>query len=207
MPNETNDEKISQFNEFFSIKDSFNVNSATLNNQQIHYDDFIALMPAPFKLTNDIIALDQAALAPLQALSGIAGQLVQYLNHQAQKIDLLVGHIISEQDNSEHRSFGVSFGGGGIEFIDDHLFKLNEIVELKIFPSHENCAIYCHGEIISIEPSTKNENISEDNHFIYKAIFHHIREEDREILVRSSLHLQTKQLQQLAKERDKNKNT
>jgi hypothetical protein len=200
MANETNDEKLNQFSEFFSIKNSFNINTASLQNQQLSYDDFLALMPAPFKLANDIITLDQAALAPLQALSGIAGQLVQYLNHQAQKIDLLVGHIISEQDSSEHRAHGLSFGGGGLEFTDTNTFSLNEIVELKVFLSHENCAIYCHGEVIKIEHVKDDKH---DDDFSYQVIFHHIREEDREILVRSSLHLQTKQLQQLAKERNK----
>ena len=212
MANKTNDEKLSQFNEFFSIKNSFNVNSAPLINQHVDYDDFLSLMPAPFKLANDIITLDQAALAPLQALSGIAGQLVKYLNHQAQKIDLLVGHIISEQDNSDHRAQGLSFGGGGIEFTDNALFNLNDIVELKVFLSHENCAIYCHGEVINIEPvsmtpdNLRKNNAEQDNddkYFTYKIVFHHIREEDREILVRSSLHLQTKQLQQLANKRNK----
>lgn len=212
MTNETNDEKNNQFNEFFSIKNNFNVNTAPLINQRLDYDDFISLMPAPFKLANDLITLDQAALAPLQALSGIAGQLVQYLNHQAQKIDLLVGHIINQQDDVAHRAQGLSFGGGGIEFIDNTLFRLNEIIELRVFLSHENCAIYCHGEIINIEPlnitpdnilKNNDEQDNDSKHFTYKAVFHHIREEDREILVRSSLHLQTKQLQKLAKERNK----
>lgn len=200
MANETNDEKNSQFNEFFSIKSAFNVNTASLKNQQLTYDDFISLMPAPFKLANDLVTLDQEALAPLQAVSGIAGQLVKYLNHQAQKIDLLVNYIISEQDNTDHRAKGLSFGGGGIEFIDDSLFNLNDIIELKVFLSHENCAIYCHGEIIHIEENNGKE-ANDSQYFNYKVVFHHIREEDREILVRSSLHLQTKQLQQLAKER------
>lgn len=195
MSNEQPDEKLNQFNEFFSIEHSFNINVLPVKNQNLCYDDFLILMPGPFKLTNDIITLDQAALAPLQALSGIAGQLVQYLHHQAQKIDLLVGHIISEQDSEENRSNGISFGGGGIEFIHDISFDIGNIVELKMFLSHQNCAIYCHGEIISSE-----ENESK---FTHKVVFHHIREEDREILVRSSLHLQSKKLQQLAKERNK----
>ncbi len=198
MSDEQLSEKLAQFNEFFSIKHTFNINIAPLNNAHVTYEDFLSLMPAPFKLANDIITLDQAALAPLQALSGVAGQLVQYLNHQAQKIDLLVGHIISEQDSIENRSDGVAFGGGGIEFSHNTSFNQGDIVELKIFLSHENCAIYCHGEIISSE----NQNDSSDN-YLHKVIFHHIREEDREILVRASLHIQSRQLQQLAKERNK----
>jgi len=189
------DEKLNQFNEFFSIKHPFNINILPVTNKDISYVEFLSLMPAPFKLANDIVAIDQAALAPLQAMSGIAAQLVQYLNHQAQKIDLLVGHIISEQDNAEYRSSGTAFGGGGIEFVHNTAFQEGDIVELKIFLSHDNCAIYCHGEIINIKKHEEKYN--------HQVIFHHVREEDREILVRSSLRLQSKLLQQLAKERNK----
>lgn len=199
MANEQNNFKLNQFNEFFSIKHPFNINAVLLNkNDNTSYTEFLNSMPVAFKLANDINTLDQAALAPLGAISGIAGQLVQYLNHQAQKIDLLVNHILTEQDNLQHRYQGTLFGGGGIEFIHNTSFELNKIIELKIFLAHENCAIYSHAEIINIE--------NNENRYHHKAIFRHIRDDDRERLVRSSLHLQSKQLQQLAKERNKQSN-
>ena len=40
----------------------------------------------------------------------------------------------------------------------------------------------------------------------HKVIFHHIREEDQEALVRNSLHQQSKQLQILAQQRSEAKN-
>jgi len=196
MSHTSNDVKLDQFNEFFSIEHPFHINIVQLNNHSnITYTEFITHMPTPFKLANDINTLDQAALAPLGTLSGVAAQLVQYLNHQTQKIDLLVNHILSEQDNEQDRYQGIAFGGGGIEFVHDTAFTLNEIIELKIFLTHENCAIYSHAEIINIE------NIN--NCFRHKVIFRHIREDDREKLVRSSLHIQSRQLQELAKERNK----
>jgi len=196
MTDEQNDLKLNQFNEFFSIKYPFNINAVRLNkSENTSYTQFIDSMPIAFKLANDINTLDQAALAPLGAISGIAGKLVEYLNHQAQKIDLLVNHIVSVQDNQQHRYQGILFGGGGVEFIHDTAFKLNDVIELKVFLAHENSAIYSHAEIIHIENS--------ENKYHHKAIFRYIRDEDRERLVRSSLHIQSKQLQQLAKERNK----
>jgi len=204
MSNEQIPLKLKQFDDFFSIEHQFNINVQPLvNGSDISYNDFFNNMPTPFKLANDIDSLDQAALAPLGAISGIAGQLVKYLNHQAQKIDLLVNHMLSEQDDKQHRYEGKSFGGGGIEFINRTKFTLGDIIEVKIFLTHENCAIYCHAEVISVEPLDSNNDNQE---YIHKVVFRHIREDDRERLVRSSLHLQSKQLQQLAKERNEQTN-
>ena len=54
--------------------------------------------------------------------------------------------------------------------------------------------MYCYGEVVDV--------ILTNEQFVHKVIFHFIREEDREVLVRTSLHQQAKQLQKLAKQRD-----
>ena len=70
------------------------------------------------------------------------------------------------------------------------------MLEMKIFLLQENCAVFCYGEVIAIEQL--------DNTYHHKVIFHHIRDEDRETLVRTSLHEQSKQLQVLAQQRSQN---
>ena len=191
--------KLEQFNEFFTIEHDFNVNVTLLNKEKTYdYQSFINNMPTPFRMASDMATLDQAALRPLQALSGVAGQLVDYLNHQAQKIDLLMGYILSQQVEEAHQYQGMSFGGGGITFSCETSFQLEDFVELKIFIQDENCAVYCYGEIIEVN---QQEEVS-----VYKVIFHFIREEDREILVRTSLHKQSEQLKALAKKRQQSSN-
>ncbi|WP_206484544.1 PilZ domain-containing protein [Thalassotalea sp. G2M2-11] len=189
-----NQEKLKQFDEFFTIKHQFNINVKVINTSEItDYQHFLAAIPAPFKLVNDMTSIDQAALKPLQAVSGVAGQLVDYLHHQAQKIDLLLGYILSQQDEQALRFQGQQFGGAGIIFHADSAFKLNDFVELKVFLPTENAAIYSYAEIIDVEKIQEK--------YQHKLLFHFIRDEDRELLVRASLHIQSKQLQQLAKER------
>jgi len=196
MSEEKSSPKSKQFDEFFSISYSFNINISVLDNDTTpSYQAFMDKMPMPFKMASEIITLDQAALRPLQTLGSVAGQLVDYLHHQAQKIDLLVSYILNQQDSETERYQGTNFGGGGIVFISEQIFSVGQFIELKIFLNEENCAIYCCGEIISSE-TTENENTS------YKVVYQHIREEDREILVRCSLHQQSKQLQILAKQRN-----
>lgn len=189
-----NQEKLEQFEEFFTIEHKFSANAERVDIESLgDYQSFLDNMPAPFKMASDMMILDQAALRPLQALNGVAGQLVEYLNHQTQKIDLLMSYILNQQDEQSTRVEGTSFGGGGIQFSCNEQHQLNQYLELKIFIQSGNCAIYCIGEVIEIYHSEGSCH--------YKAIFHYIRDEDRELLVRASLHKQSEQLQLLAKKR------
>lgn len=196
MSEKNNNNQSAQFDEFFSIAYPFNINASVINTKTApSYQAFMQTMPMPFKMASEIITLDQSALRPLQTLGSVAGQLVDYLHHQTQKIDLLVSYILSQQDNEEYRYQGTHFGGGGVIFSCDDSFSVGQFIELKIFLLDDNCAIYCCGEIIT---ATEEDNKQKS----YKVIYQHIREEDREILVRSSLHQQSKQLQLLAKQRN-----
>lgn len=195
MNNETIEQKLTKYNEFFSIEHNFSINILPLELTEVtNFEQFLVSMPTPFKMASDIKSIDQSALRPLQALSGITGQLVEFLNHQSAKIDLLIGYILSQQDEEEHRYQGIKFGGGGLLFTANKAFKLAQLLEMKIFLLNQNCAVYCYGEIIEIE--------QEQESYLHKVIFHFIREEDREILVRNSLHEQSKQLQKLAQLRN-----
>lgn len=187
-------EKLTLFTEFFTISHNFSVN---IEKQQQSYtqESFEAAIPLPFKLASDKSTIDQKALRPLQNLTGVASQLVDYLHHQANKIDLLVSYILSQHDNSEQRFQGIEIGGGGFSFTAQGNFELSDKLIVKLFLLEENCAVYCHGEVIE-------KTASANSSFDYKVLFEKIRAEDRETLVRTSLHLQSKQLQSLAQQRN-----
>jgi len=189
------DKKLALYHEFFAIELEFSVNIIAIDNSQgLSFEQFTANIPMPFKLATDMSAIDQSALRSLQNLGGSASQLVSFLNQQSQKIDLLIGYILSQQDEVQHRYQGIKFGGGGIKFIGPKAFNVGQLLELKVFLIESHCAIYCYGEVIEVESTNEK--------FIHKVTFHFIREEDRETLVRSSLHEQSKQLQKLAKQRN-----
>jgi hypothetical protein len=195
MNKETIEEKLAKYHEFFSIDHNFSINILPLESTQVtSFEQFSANMPTPFKMASDMKSIDQSALRPLQALSGVTGQLVEFLNHQSAKIDLLIGYILSQQDDEEHRYQGIEFGGGGLLFTANKTFKLAQLLEMKIFLLNQNCAVYCYGEVIEVQQDQES--------YLHKVIFHFIREDDREILVRNSLHEQSKQLQILAQQRN-----
>lgn len=194
-----NQQKLQQYHEFFAIEYPFTLNIMPLEAHVVTtFEQFVSKMPMPFKLASDMVSIDQAALRPLQALSGVTGQLVEFLNHQSQKIDLLIGYILSQQDEVQHRYQGIKFGGGGVKFTAQAAFELGQKLEMKLFLLDNNCAVYCYGEVIEIIEMTK------ENQYQHKVIFHFIREDDREALVRTSLHEQSKQLQKLSQLRNQN---
>jgi hypothetical protein len=193
------EEKLTQYQEFFAIEYQFSVNIKVIESDKGEkFDLFLQDMPAPFKLATDMGDIDQTALRSIQNLGTSAAQLVSFLTQQSQKIDLLIGYILSQQDAEKFRYKGSKFGGGGINFIAKNAFNVGQLVELKIFLPSSHCAIYSYGEIIEIT--------DHDHQFTHKVIFHFIREKDRELLVRNSLQEQAKQLQKLAKLRNESSN-
>jgi len=194
-----NQDKLQQYHEFFAIEYDFTLNILPLSVSEVTtFEHFVSKMPMPFKLASDMVTIDQAALRPLQALTGVTGQLVEFLNHQSHKIDLLIGYILSQQDEEQHRYQGIKFGGGGVKFSAQTAFELGQKLEMKLFLLENNCAVYCYGEVIDVVENTENAQ----SPFQHKVIFHFIREDDREVLVRTSLHEQSKQLQKLSQLRN-----
>ncbi len=197
MPTTNDQNKLAQFNEFFIIDKKFNVNIRKITHELQSFEQFIDQMPQPFKLASDVNVIDQSALRSIKSLSSVAKQLTEFLNFQSQKITLLTNYILSQQDDKQYRYQGIKFGGGGIVFMAKTAFTLNELLELKVFLLDDNCAVYCCGEVIAVNETTYDE----EKLFEHQIIFHFIREEDRELLVKASLHEQSKQLQNLAKKR------
>ncbi|WP_448554873.1 PilZ domain-containing protein [Thalassotalea montiporae] len=205
--------KLQQFDEFFSIEHQFSINLQPIAAYQASsFDAFMAGMPLPFKMASDMVSIDQAAIRSIQGLGGVATQLTDFLNHQAHKIDLLVGYILSQQDEPAMRYQGIRFGGGGVIFNSEQTFAVGQRLEMKIFLLEENCAVYCIGELVEVMPADSIASVETDElaesqandqpkQHAYKVIFEHIREEDQETLVRHSLHQQSKQLQALAQKR------
>ena len=193
-PDNTSHKRI-KYNEFFSIDLKFAINITVLTPDHVStYEQFLQEMPTPFKMASDMSSIDQSTLRPLQALSSVASQLVDFLNHQSKKIDLLIGYILKQEDDEKCRHQGLEFGGGGILFSANTPFELAQLLALKIFLPNEQYAVYCYGEVIEIQQV--------ENNYLHKVIFHFIRENDREMLVRSSLHEQSKKLQALALQRN-----
>ncbi len=195
MSEQSLEEKQAQFDEYFSIAHGINVNVRPLEDgENVPVDDELEdAMPYAFRIASEMAALEAQALRPLRNLSEHAETLAEYLNHQARKIDLMMSFVLHQQDEPDYRFKSVKFGGGGVIVAMPTALEVGQHAELKLFLDAEAAAIFCYAEAISCEQTEDGYHTT--------FIFTTIREQDQELLVRASLHIQTLQLRKRAQEK------
>lgn len=197
MTDKSLEEKRAQFNEYFTIKHQLNVNVIPLEAHQElpDVDDIIKHMPYAFRMAGEIATLETKALRPLRILGDHAAELAEYLNQQSKKIDLMMSYVLHQQDDLSHRYYSTEFGGGGVAISSDAPFEPGTVHQLKLFIEEEATAVFCYGEVISCE------TLDDEQHCV-TFIYSRIREQDQEMLVRASLHLQTRLLKKRSNKPD-----
>ncbi|MBC3767016.1 PilZ domain-containing protein [Neptunicella marina] len=189
MDNLSLEQKQQQFNEFFTIKHPLKVNLQCLEHDYplpTNDEELQACMPTPFKISSELTVIETHALKPLRHLGEQATQLVEFLKLQSHKIDLIMSMVLQMQDDAEQQYQGIEFGGSGIKIVSDKAMTIGQLAELKLFLTEEAAAVYCFGEVIACHEENDQYHIS--------LIFNQIREQDQDLLVRASLHIQTQQL-------------
>lgn len=189
------EQKQARFDEYFMIACQNRANIALWpQNQALPSEpEFLARMPDAFRIASEISNLDQTALRPLRHLGDHATDLAEFLNLQSRKIDLIMSYVLSMQDDPQSRFICTEFGGGGLVYISDAPVEEGQTLEVKLFLEDEGAAIYCLGEVLQSESAEQGHKIS--------VVYTLIREEDREVLVRASLHQQSKQLKKISEQR------
>ena len=95
----------------------------------------------------------------------------------------MMSFILQQQDEPDQRASAIKFGGGGCVIEHIKPVSIGDAKAIKLFLENEAAAIYAHAEAI--------ESIETDKGYHTSYVFTHIREQDQELLVRASLHLQT----------------
>ena len=182
------EQKLEQFHEFFTIKHSIKVNMKALEQGFVlpHVDELANHMPYAFNVASELASIDSHALRPLRAIGERAGELADFLNHLSKKIDLMMSLVLQQQDEPQHAYETHKFGGGGVVLISDTPLDIGQVTELKLYIKEEASAVFCFAEVITCQQVDDAYHIS--------LIFTRIREQDQDLLVRASLHLQTANL-------------
>jgi Tfp pilus assembly protein PilZ len=184
MDNLSLEQKLEQFHEFFSITHSIKVSMQPLDPSFVLPDVeyLVDHMPYAFQVASEASELDVKALRPLRNLGAHASELVDFLNHQSRKIDLMMSLILQQEEDPKFAYQSYKFGGGGVILVCTEAMKIGQRVELKLFIKEESSAIFCFGEVITCQ--------AQDDQYHVSLIFTRIREQDQDLLVRASLHLQ-----------------
>ena len=107
--------------------------------------------------------------------------------------------MLRNEDDAAHRFSGKEYGGGGIRVVSDAQLEVGQIFQAKLFFKQEALAIYCYTRLESSEP------LDNSDQFLCTLSFERIREEDKELLIRASLHAQSRQLKERSKQRREQK--
>lgn len=188
--------------QFFSVTHATPVNVIPMPGD-FHLPSLEALeaeLPEPFRIASSITSIDMVTSRLLRNQSESMHDLVEIINQQSRKIDMIMGYVLSVQDHPEHRFHTLRFGAGQLTYLHPRQGHgeapyLHQIVRLKIFLREEASAIYCYGQVKQLEPSEHGTQVVLD--------YVRIREDDRELLVRASLHIQSKQLKLRAQDRQR----
>ena len=159
-----------------------------------------AELPEPFRIASAITSIDLVSSRLLRSQNESMHDLVEIINQQSRKIDMIMGYVLAAQDHPEHRFHTLRFGAGQLTYLHPHqghgeVPALHQIVRLKIFLREEASAVYCYGEVVQRDAGEHGTHVVLD--------YVRIREDDRELLVRASLHVQSKQLKLRAQERQR----
>lgn len=182
------DLKKEQFEAFYLIAFPIKANVLAISVSQAEQSmaTFEQEMPYAFRMAGEMAEIQAKTLKPLRGLGEKLEDLVTYLQFQAQKIDLMMSYILQQQDEPENRATAIKFGGGGCVIEHESPVRIGESKAIKLFLESESAAIYAYGEAI------ETQSMAHGFHTSY--VFTHIRENDQELLVRASLHLQTQAL-------------
>ena len=180
-------------NEYFLVSYPLAINVEKLKEQQEipEYLAFEQEIPAPFRMASEIATLDSQALQPLKLSNDATKALVGFLQLQNQKINTLLTYVLSQQDDPTLRYQTTSFSAGNCVFEQKEAdtFSIGDKVLLKLFIPEESAAVYCYASVTSIEGK------------YIQLSYQQIRDEDREMLIRTTLHIQSKQLKLRAAQR------
>jgi hypothetical protein len=179
-------------NQYFIVEHQLSLNVEVLGSDQSIPDEanFESEIPAPFRMASDIANIDSHSLQPLKLNNETTQALWGYLQAQNLKINTLLSYVLSQQDNKDFHFQSTSFSAGACYLKQQATpFSLNQNVRLKIFIPEESAAIYCYAQVSAIDDT------------IVELSYQKIREEDRELLIRATLHVQSKQLKARAQQR------
>lgn len=184
--------------EFFTVNHTMTVNVEvmTVNFSLPSVEKFEAEIPAPFIVASEFSNLDLLNDAARNELKNSdLKHVVQLLDNQNSKLNLLLTFMLSQQDDPSMRFQTHSFGASQFTYFSPEQLDLDQKVRAKLFLEHPAAAVYCYGHVSQIEKV--------DDAYLVTVKYDLLRELDEDLLIKAALHQQQKLLRQRSLDRDK----
>lgn len=175
---------------YFSVNYQANINIKLLPPGHAAPSDaeFQQQIPQPFLISAEVSHIDAASLRSLRKIADASDELADYLANQSRKIDVILSYVLQLQDDPTERYQTETISASGLTYVSDAPVELGQVARVKLFLPAEAVAIFAYAEVSEI-------TAHEHGHCI-KLSYCQLREDDQEHLIRATLHIQTKQLQQ-----------
>lgn len=181
--------------QFFSVMHSIPVNVEPLpaGSEAPSLVALEAELPTPFRIAGAISHVDVGTARQLRNMGDEFGVLVDVINQQSAKINVLLSYLLSQQDDPAHRRYTQRFGGSELVFANPQPLAVGTLLRLKLFLTDQASAIYCYGQVV--------DNTADEETVLITVHYVALRPDDQEVLVRASLSIQSQQLKQRAEQR------
>ncbi len=184
--------------EYFTVHHNLTINVETLSADFALPDEetFVSEIPAPFIVASEFSHLDMLAdNARLELKNKELKHVINLLDTQNAKLNLLLSFMLSQQDDASIRYQTTQFGASQLSFRSDTALTTQHLVRVKLFLDHPAAAIYCYAQVEECDASEQD--------FIITLRYKMLRESDQDLLIKAALYQQQKLLRQRSMERDK----
>ncbi|HAS64041.1 MAG TPA: PilZ domain-containing protein [Vibrio sp.] len=184
--------------EYFTVHHQMTVNVEPLASD-FAYPTFALFedeIPAPFLVASEFSSLDQlndAARAELK--SNDFKHVINLLDTQNAKLNLLLTFMLSQQDDATFRHQTISFGASQLNYHAAQPLNVGQKVRVKLFLDHPAAAIYCYGSVFNCT--------NEDEQYTISVKYDLLRDLDQDLLIKAALYQQQKLLRQRSLNREK----
>ncbi len=187
---------------FFRIEDYLNISFHPVTREvlQERVQRLEQGVDTHFTVVSSLAAISQQTATVLHKIRMESPDVATYLEALDRKIELLGRTLLSTESNlAEQHAYPVNLSASGMAFESHDAVESGTMLELKLLLYPSLAGILAYGEVISCEAVEHAE--SGFSHCI-RVNFSHIRESDRDLLIRHVIQRQTNQLRKAREERE-----
>jgi len=168
---------------FFRIEDLVHLTFREIDDNELAYkaDLLEKGLVEQFMINSSIAAVTADMAATLRKIEVNDPDVAQYLKSLDQKIDMIGrAFMVDEVNAQDNKASAVNLSASGIAFHHDKKIQEGTILEIKLMLMPSNAGILTYGKVISNEAMQGPDG----GDYQVRVDFTHLREEDRDLLIR-----------------------
>jgi hypothetical protein len=187
---------------FFRIEDSISLSYHPVPPEDLEHrlERLETEMEDNFTAASSLASISQRMAGVLHKISVESPEIAQYLKALDQKIDLLGRAMLSNDPSlQEQQAQAVNLSASGMAFNSAQPEKVGTVLELRLILLPSLMGLLIYGEVMGCEKLKDPEQGFSHN---IRVDFSHMRDSDRDVLIRHVIQRQTRMLRQRREERE-----